>query len=63
MTTYFDINDGFTKYIERMKEAQKVAATVNKDLINNATLLCMGIEAMYECGLFEKALDEWEELS
>ena len=46
-----------------MKEAQKIAATVYNDLINNATLLRMGIEAMYEYGLFEKALDEWEELS
>ena len=23
----------------------------------------MGIEAIYECGLFEKALDEWEDLA
>ena len=63
MTTYFDINNGFTKYIERMKEAQKVVATINTDLINNATLLRMGIDAMHECGLFKKALDKWEELS
>ena len=60
ITTYFDINDRFTKYIEKKKEAQKVPATVNTDLINDTTLLRMGIEAMYECGLFEKALDEWE---
>ena len=63
MSSYFDINEGFARYLEKMKEAQKIAATVDKDLINNATLLRMGIEAMYECGLFEKALDEWEELS
>ena len=46
-----------------MKEAQKVAATANTDLINEATLLHMGIEAMCKCGLFKKALDKWEELS
>ena len=63
MTSYFDINEGFTKYIERMKEAQKTAATVDVNLINDATLLRMGIEAMYQCGLFEKALDEWEDRS
>ena len=63
MTSYFDINEGFTKYIERMKEAQKTAATVDVNLINDATLLRMGIEAMYQCGLFDKALDEWEDRS
>jgi len=63
MSSYFDINEGFARYLEKMKEPQKIAATVDKELINNATLLRMGIEAMYECGLFEKALDEWEELS
>ena len=62
MADYFDINEGFTRYIERMKEAQKIASTVDRNLINDATLLRMGIEAMYNCGLFEKALDEWEEL-
>ena len=63
MTSYFDINEGFTKYIERMKEAQKTAATVDVNLINDATLLRMGIEDMYQCGLFDKALDEWEDRS
>ena len=62
MTSYFDINEGFARYIERMKEAQKTAATIDADLINEATVLRMGIEAMYNCGLFDKALDEWEEL-
>ena len=47
MTSYFDINEGFTKHIEKMKEAQKTAATVDVNLINDATLLRMGIEAMY----------------
>ena len=63
MSSYFDINEGFARYLEKMKEFQKIAATVDKELINNATLLRMGIEAMHECGLFEKALDEWEEIS
>ena len=62
ISIYFDINDGFTRCSEKMKECQKIAATVDADLINNATLLRMEIEAMYECGLFENALDEWEEL-
>ena len=62
MSSYFDINDGFARYIERMKEAQKIADTVDVNLITDATLLRMGIEAMHDCGLFEKALDEWEEL-
>ena len=61
MEDYFDINEGFTKCVERMKEAQNIAATVDVNLINDATLLRMGIETMYDCGLFEKALDEWEE--
>ena len=63
MSNYFDINGGFAHYLEKMKEAQKIAATVDKELINNSTLLRMGIEVMCECGLFEKALDEWEEMS
>ena len=58
MNSYFDINKGFTKCIEKMKEAQKTAATVNANLINDTTLLRMGIEAMYQCGLFDKALDK-----
>lgn len=61
MSSYFDINEGFTRHIERMKEAQKTASTIDANLINGATLLHMGIEAMHECGLFEKALDKWEE--
>ena len=39
MIDYFDINEGFTGYIERMKEAQKIATTVDINLINDATLL------------------------
>ena len=58
MNSYFDINEGFTKYVEKMKEAQKTAAIVDVNLINDATLLRIGIEAMYQCGLFDKALDE-----
>ena len=46
-----------------VKEPQKIAATIDKELINDAMLLRMSIEAMHECGLFEKALDEWEEFS
>ena len=63
MSSYFDVNDGFPLYLEKTKEAQEIAATVDTELIKNATFLRMGIEAMHECGLFEKALDEWEELS
>ena len=63
MISYFDINDGFSRHVEKIKEAQEIASTVDDDLIINAALLRMGIEAMWECGLFEKALDEWEELS
>ena len=48
MITYFDVNEGFSKCVEKMKEAQKVAATVDPDLTNDATLLRMGIEAMCE---------------
>ena len=46
-----------------MKEAQKIVATIDVNLINDAILLRMGIDAMCNCGLFDKALDEWEELS
>ena len=63
MSSYFDINDGFPRHLEKMKEAQKIAFTFDADLINNATVLRMRIKAMCECGLFEKSLDEWEELS
>ena len=44
-----------------MKEAQKIAATIDSNLINEATLLRMEIETMHDCGLFEESLDEWEE--
>ena len=55
---YFDINNSFTRYIEIMKEAQKIATTVDCNLSNDTMLLWMGIEAMCNCGLFEKALDK-----
>jgi len=45
-----------------MKNAQTIATAVDKDLINDETLLQIGVDAIYECGLFEKALDKWEEL-
>ena len=54
MASYFNINEVFTKHIERMKEAQKTAANIDANLINDATLLRMGIEAMHNCGLFDK---------
>ena len=54
MASYFNINEGFTKYVERMKDAQKTEATMDLNLINDATLLRMDIEAMYHCGLFDK---------
>ena len=63
MASYFNINEGFSRHLEKMKEAQKAAATINPDLINYTTLLCMGIEVIHECGLFERTLDEWEELA
>ena len=56
MISYFDINYGFYRYLEKVKEAQKIEATVDADLINNATLLSIGIEAMYECVFFLKIL-------
>lgn len=63
MTNSFDVNEGFSKHIEKTKEAQKVAATVDPNLINDATLLRMGVESMHHCGLFGQALDDWEELA
>jgi len=62
MKNYYDVNEGMSKYFEKMKNAQTIATAVDRDLINDATSLRIGIDAMYECGLFEKALDEWEEL-
>ena len=62
MASYFDINEGFRKYVERMKEAQKTVATISTNLINDTTLLRIGIEHMRNCGLFDKALNEWEEI-
>ena len=35
----------------------KIAATIDIHLIYDVTLLRMGIEAMCNCGLFDKALD------
>ena len=60
---YFCINDGFTRCFENTQEAQKIIATICSDLISNSVLLRIVIEAARECGLLEKALDEWEELS
>jgi len=62
MKNYYDINEGMTKYFEKMKNAQTFATAVDRDLINDATLLRIVMDAMYECGLFKKALDKWEEL-
>jgi len=62
MKNYYDVNEGMSKYFEKMKNAQTIATAVDRDVINDATLLQIGLDAMYECGLFEKALDEWEEL-
>ena len=59
MASYFDIDEHFSKHNERMKESQKTAATIDTNLINDATLSRMGIEAMCNCGLFDKAMDEW----
>ena len=44
-----------------MREAQKTASAVDSNLINDSTLLRISIEAMCNCGLFEKAIDEWKE--
>ena len=60
IASYFDINEGFAKCIERMKEAQKIAAIIDANLINDATLLRMRIEAMCNFGLFDKVPDQWE---
>jgi len=58
MKNYYDVNEGMSKYFEKMKNAQTIATAVDRDLINDATLLRISVDAMYECGLFEKALDE-----
>ena len=58
MCSYFDIINSFAHHIERIKEAQKTASTIDVNLINDATLLRIGIEGMHECTLFEKVLDE-----
>ena len=63
MAGYYDMNEGFMKCIEQMKEAQKTASTIDANLINNAALLRLGIEAMHEYSLFEKVLYEWKELT
>ena len=55
---YFDINEGFARYIEKIKNTQKIAATADTNLINNAIFLRIGIESIRNCGLLEKALDE-----
>ena len=54
MSSYFDINDGFDRYAEKIKEAQTIVSTVDDDLINNAALLRMWIEATHECVFFRK---------
>ena len=46
-----------------MLRVQKVSWIINFNLINDATLLWLGAEAMWNCGLCDKTLDEWEELS
>jgi len=63
MKDYYDVNEGISKYFEKMKNDQTIATAVDRDLINDATLLQIGLDAMYVCGLFEKTLDEWEELN
>ena len=46
-----------------MREVQKVAAAVDPNLNNDAALLRMGVEDACECGLFDKSLDKWEEIT
>jgi len=55
---HYDVNEGMSKYFEKMKNAQTIATAVDRDLINDTTLLQIGLDAMYECGLFQKVLDE-----
>ena len=43
-----------------LKEDHKTADTIDLNLINDETLLRMGIESMHNCGLFDKDLDQWE---
>ena len=63
IASYFDINEGFLRHIDKKQESQKTsAATVSSNLINDSTLLCVGVEEMSDCGLFEKT-DESYELS
>jgi len=63
MKDYYDVNKKMSKYFEKMKNAQTIATAIDRDLINDATLLRIGLDAMYKCGLYEKALDKWEELN
>ena len=46
MVDHFNINEGFMKYIEKMKEAQKIAAIVDANTINDTTLLWISIESI-----------------
>ena len=43
IASYFKTNAGFTTYIDRMKEAQKTVATIDLNLINDTTLLRIGM--------------------
>jgi len=58
MKHYYDVNEGMSKYFEKMKNAHTITTAVDRDLINDATLFWIDLDAMYECGLFEKALDK-----
>ena len=58
MASYFNIDEEFSRYFMKMKEAQQAADITKPDLINDATLLCIGIKEMYECGLFERVLNK-----
>ena len=63
VASYFDINKGFSRNMEKMQEVQITAVAVYANLINDSTLLRTFIEAMHNCGLFEKSIDEWEDLN
>ena len=58
MASYFNIDEEFSRYFKKMKEAQQAADITKPDLINDATLLCIEIEEMYECDLFERVLNK-----
>ena len=60
MDSYYNVNKELSKYIKKIKEAQKIVANVNTFLITNATFLRMGMNAMYATHLFLLDTRDWQ---